>query len=71
MQTQSRYMQLPPQNFAQLGMEEIAYIREVELDGAQYHAIFAANGVQVGAYANRDVAVAACMQHELEPLSVH
>ena len=61
-----------PEQFATLGMGDFAYVRPMLGDGgARIYVVCLADGRQVGAFADRDVAVAAVRQHSLEPLSVH
>jgi len=59
------------QEFVHLGMQDLAYIKEVEVNGEHGFAIHAADGTQMAVIRDRDVAVAAVRQHDLEPLSVH
>jgi hypothetical protein len=59
------------QEFVHLGMQDLAYIKEVEVSGEHGFAIHAADGTQMAVIRDRDVAVAAVRQHDLEPLSVH
>ena len=59
------------QEFVHLGMQDLAYIKEVEVSGEHGFATHAADGTQMAVIRDRDVAVAAVRQHDLEPLSVH
>jgi hypothetical protein len=59
------------QDFAQWGAGQIAYIKPVETEGATLFAVFAANGQQLGLMETPDMARAAVIQNDLEPLSVH
>ena len=54
-----------------LGMEDVAYIKSVEVDGAAAFAVHAANGTQIAVIADRELAFAVVRQHDLEPVSVH
>lgn len=56
---------------ALLGMEDVAYIKHVVVDGASGYAVHAADGTQIALLSDRDVAFATVRQHELEPVSVH
>lgn len=72
----NRYSQVVPGAFtAQAllawGVEDVAYIRPTEVDGKSAFAICSADGGEIAVFDDRDVAFAACRQHELEPLSVH
>ncbi|MCK8783056.1 DUF1150 domain-containing protein [Roseomonas sp. NAR14] len=62
---------LSPQDFARLGVQQIAYIRPVVVDGNRAIAIHAADGTPIGAAPNAELAVAAIIQHELAPVLVH
>ncbi|MAF95619.1 MAG: hypothetical protein CMM60_07680 [Rhodospirillaceae bacterium] len=58
-------------DFAQWGVEHVAYIKPVEINGGTLFAVFAANGQQLGLMETPDMARAAAIQNDLEPLSVH
>lgn len=59
------------QDFLALGMNHLAYIKSVELEGKPAYAVFAADGSQLAVMPNRDVAAAAVRQHDMEPVSIH
>jgi hypothetical protein len=54
-----------------LGMEDVAYVKHVVVDGTEAYAVHAANGTQIAMMADRDVAFAVVRQHDMEPVSVH
>ncbi len=62
---------LSEQQLAALGVSHIAYVKPVMVNGMQGFAIHAADGTPMAVAGNREVAVAAVMQHEMLPLSVH
>jgi hypothetical protein len=62
---------ITPQDFAAMGVEQIAYVRPTLVNGVAAFSIHAADGKQIGLAPNRDVAFAAVVQHELEPVSLH
>jgi hypothetical protein len=62
---------LSEKQLAVLGVSHIAYLRPVTIDGVKGFAIHAADGTPMAVAGNRDVAVAAVVQHEMLPLSVH
>ncbi len=65
---------LPPmsaRDFAEWGVQQVAYIKPLEGEGGTAFAIYAANGRQLGLMETRDVAQAALIQNDLEPVSVH
>jgi hypothetical protein len=63
--------QITPQGLALLGMEDMAYLRAITVDGTTGFGIFAADGTQLAFAPSRALAVAAVRQHELQPVSVH
>lgn len=62
---------LTPADFATLGVEDIAYVKPVVVNGAHAYAIHAANGQHLAVVPNRDLALATVRENELEPVSVH
>ncbi len=55
----------------QLGMEQLAYVKPVWMDGTTAFAIFAADGSPMAVAADCEMAVAAIMEHEMVPALVH
>jgi hypothetical protein len=53
------------------GLEDFAYVRPAMVEGKPAYMICAADGAEIVAFDDREVAFAACRQNELEPLSVH
>jgi hypothetical protein len=62
---------LSEQQLAALGVSHIAYVKPVVVNGALGFAIHAADGTPMAVTGDRDVAVAAVMQHEMLAVSVH
>ena len=62
---------LSAEQLAQLGLQQIAYVKPVVANGSQCFAIHAADGTPMALADTRDVAVAAIMQHEMVPAQVH
>jgi hypothetical protein len=62
---------LSQEQFAQLGMARLAYVKPVIVNGSQGFAIHAADGTPMAVTADRDVAIAAIVQHEMLPAMVH
>ena len=62
---------LSPADWARFGVSEIAYIRPVVVNGVKAIAIHAADGTAIGAAPNPQLAIAAIVQHEMEPALVH
>jgi len=56
---------------AAFAVNDIAYVKPVEHEGATAFASHAADGTPLTVVGTRDVAFAAVRQHGLEPLSVH
>ena len=54
-----------------LGMDDVAYVKRIEVDGAEAFAIHAADGTQMAVIPNRAIAFAAVRQNGMEPVSVH
>lgn len=56
---------------AMLGMQDLAYIKHIVVDGGSGYAVHAADGTHIAVLDDRDVAFATVRQHGLEPVSVH
>lgn len=56
---------------AVFGMQDLAYIKPVVVNGVTAFAVHAADGTQVAVLPDREIALATVRQHDLEPLSVH
>ena len=59
------------EQLAQLGMQQIAYVKPVVVNGTAAFAIHAADGTPMALAAELDVALAAIVQHEMVPAQVH
>lgn len=57
--------------FAHLGLQDVAYVKRVTVNGAAAFAIHAADGTEIAVLPDRDLAFATLRQHDLEPVSVH
>ncbi len=62
---------LSPTQLAGLGVAQIAYVKPVMMNGAPAFAIHAADGTPMAVAGDRDVAIAAIVQHEMLPSWVH
>jgi hypothetical protein len=71
MQTTEQMRQMTANDLAMLGMQDIAYVKPVVVDGTSSFAVHAADGTQMALIANRDLAFAVVRQNEMEPVSVH
>ena len=54
-----------------MGLGEIAYVRVVGINGAGVYGVFAANGEPLATMNDRESAMAATIQNDLVPVSVH
>jgi hypothetical protein len=59
------------EQLAQLGMQQIAYVKPVVVNGAACFAIHAADGTPMAIAGGLDVAIAAIEQHEMVPAQLH
>jgi hypothetical protein len=66
-----RIRALSPQDLLMLGIKEMAYVKDVEVDGETAVALFAANGQQIAVMEDRQTAVAAAWQNGLAPMTLH
>lgn len=67
-------MKLEPQcsfDFAQLGIERLAYVKRILVDGMPAYVIHAADGTELMQVAGQADAIALAVEHDLEPVSVH
>jgi hypothetical protein len=71
MQTMEQLRQMTANDLAMLGMQDIAYVKPIVVEGTLSYAIHAADGTQMALIANRDLAMAVVRQNEMEPVSVH
>lgn len=62
---------LSEEQLASLGVSHIAYVKPIMINGVQGFAIHAADGTPMAVAGDREVAVAAVMQHEMLAVSVH
>lgn len=56
---------------AELGLEEIAYVRPIMTPNGPAFGVFAANGTPMAVASDTNVARAAIVQNEMAPVSVH
>ncbi|EWY37985.1 hypothetical protein N825_15125 [Skermanella stibiiresistens SB22] len=69
--TPTTLRQISSQDFVAFGVNDLAYIKVVDVDGSTGYAIHAADGTPLTVMPEREAAFAAVRQHELEPVSVH
>jgi hypothetical protein len=63
--------QLSPMDWARFGLQQVAYLRPVMLNGVHAVSIHAADGTHIGAAPNLETAAAAVVEHEMAPVLVH
>jgi len=62
---------LNPQDMLMLGIKDMAYLKEIEVDGETAVGLFAANGQQIAVMEDLQTAVATAWQNGLAPMTVH
>lgn len=62
---------LSPGDFASWGVDYLAFVKAVVVDGRGGFAVHAADGTPLAVLADRDTAFAAVRQNDMEPVSVH
>lgn len=71
MNPMERLSQISERDLMVLGLQEVAYVKPVTVEGESAFSVHAADGTQIAVMADREVAFAAIRQHNLEPVSVH
>jgi hypothetical protein len=66
-----RIRHMSSRELALFGMQDLAYVKPVLVNGVTAFAVHAADGTQVTVLPDREIALATVRQHDLEPLSVH
>ena len=62
---------LTAEQLQQLGVSQLAYVKQVTMNGEVLFAIHAADGQPMAVAADRDLAVSAIQQHDMVPALVH
>jgi hypothetical protein len=62
---------ITPQELAQLGIQDLAYVKRVIVEDETAFGVYAADGTQVALLPDQAVAFAAIRQNEMQPVSVH
>jgi len=65
------FRHLSPEDFAAFGVDHVAYVKPVLVNGVAAFSIHAADGTPLTVLPDREVASAAVRQNDLEPVSVH
>jgi hypothetical protein len=63
--------QITSQQLAQLGMQQLAYIKPAVVNGSACFAIHAADGTPLAMAGGLDIAIQAVVEHEMVPARVH
>ncbi|MEM9470038.1 MAG: DUF1150 family protein [Pseudomonadota bacterium] len=65
-------MTISAEKFKQIGLDEVAYVKPVELDDKQIaYAVHAADGTQLSILDSYALAVASVRHHDMHPVTVH
>lgn len=64
------FKHLTAQEMLAFGLKDIAYLKDVEVDGGTAVAIHAANGQQIALMPDRNTAVAAVWENGLAPVAL-
>ncbi len=62
---------ISPQALAALGVNQIAYVKQVEVEQEMRFAVHTADGTGVTVFPSLELARLAIRQNDLEPVSVH
>ena len=65
------WQQLPADQFAQLWLEDLAYVKPKQVGERKLYAIHTADGDEVAVVDGRELAFATITQNDLEPVSAH
>lgn len=71
MNQQVSIRELSPQDLLLLGINDVAYVKKQQREGRELFVIHSADGAEITATADRELALAMVRQNGLEPLSVH
>jgi hypothetical protein len=66
----ARIRGLSPQDMLMLGIKDVAYIKDIEVDGETAFGLFAANGKPLAVTADRAAAVATAWENGLAPMTL-
>ena len=62
---------IPPEALAALGTGQVVYVKPVRVDGVAAFAIHGADGRPLAVLESHAAAIAAAVQHDMQPVSVH
>lgn len=69
--TRQGLRQMSVRDFARWGLQDVAYVKHGVVNDQEGWSIHAADGSHIGFAPDRELAIAAVRQHDLEPYSVH
>lgn len=58
-------------DLAILGLQHVAYVKPVQVDGEDAYSIHAADGTEIAVLEDREVAFATIRQHDMQAVCVH
>ncbi len=67
----ARLKSISPKEFALWGIQDIAYVRPIAVDGRRAFEVHAADGTPVAVMKSLELAQTAIRQNDLAPFSVH
>ena len=65
-----RIRELSTDDMLMLGIKDVAYIKDIDVDGQTAFALFAANGKPIVVAPDRETAIAAAWKNGLAPLTL-
>lgn len=66
-----RIRRMSCEELALFGVQDMAYVKPVLVEGVRRYAVHAADGTEMAVLADRETAFAMLRTHDLEPMSVH
>lgn len=63
--------QMSRRELARFGVQDLAYIKPVTIEGTAAFAVHAADGTQIALIDDRSLAYATVRHYDMEPVSVH
>lgn len=71
-QTSRQYLaEMTPQALGALGLNQVAFIKPVQEEGAEHYVVHAADGMAVRLFPTRELAELAIRQSDLQAVSLH
>ena len=71
MMTFEKLREMSERDLAALGANDIAYVRPIVVDNETRFLLLAGDGRQLGVAPDYQTAVAAALEHDFQPVSVH